>query len=59
MLQDLNDVLPEPAHNFKEINLMELMLYGTRNCNVDINLFDLFDFVYISRSEKEIKKKLI
>ena len=53
MLQDLNDVLPEPTHNLKEINLMELILYGTRNCNVNINLFDAVR-KYIAKSERFI-----
>ena len=35
MLQDFNDVLPESTDNLKEINLIELILYGTGNCNVD------------------------
>ena len=41
MLEDLNGLLPEPTHNLKEINLMESILYGTGNCNFDINLFDM------------------
>ena len=39
MLQDLNDVLPEPTCNLKEIKLMDLIFHGNGNCNVD-NLFD-------------------
>ena len=50
MLQDLNDVLPKPTHNLKETYLMELILYGTGNCNIDINLFDVVR-KYIAKSK--------
>ena len=35
MLQDLNDVLPEPKQKFTEIKLIELTLHVICNCNVD------------------------
>ena len=51
MLQDLDDVLPKPTNNLKEINLMEFILYGTGNCIVDTNLLDAVR-KYIAKSKR-------
>ena len=40
MLQDLNDVLPDSTQNLTETKLLELILHGTGNCNVDYNPFE-------------------